>query len=88
MKETKLWKEFTLCSGDCGVRLLLKMRVRGVCWFWWALPVERLLRGSDRVLALPSLLSGRLRWGAQLVRKRKGMVRGGDLGPLTGLDRA
>lgn len=88
MKETKLWKEFTLCSGDCGARLLLKMRVRGVCWFWWLLPVERLLRGSERVLALPSLLSGRLRWGAQLVRKRKGMVRGGDLGPLTGLDRA
>lgn len=88
MNETKLWKELTLCSGDCGARLLLNMRVLGVCLFWWVLPAERLLRGSERVLALPSLLSGRLRWGAQVVRKKKGMVRGGDFGPLTGLDSA
>lgn len=86
MNETKPWKELTLCRGDGGVKLLLNMRVLGVCLVWWVLPAERLLRGSDRVLALPSSLSGRLRWGAQ--RNRKGMVRGGDFGPLTGLDSA
>lgn len=70
------------------MKLLLNMRVLGVCLVWWVLPAERLLKGSERVLALSSLLSGRLRWGAQLLLNRKGMVRGGDFGPLTGLDSA
>lgn len=66
----------------------MNMRFLGVCLLWWVLPAERLLKGSERVLALSSSLKGRLRGGAQLLLNRKGRLRGGDLGPRRGLDSA